>query len=74
MTQSPATQKPAYYAYQIRENKAADAKTKGFWTRIGAAWKNRDESITLQLECVPLDGRIVLQVPKDKDEAEAQAA
>lgn len=69
---SPA-KKPAFIAYQVRDNKAQDAKSKGFWNRIGAAWSNKDGGLTLILESVPLDGRIVLQVPKEKDETEGQA-
>jgi len=50
-----ASKKPSLHAYQIRE--AADGKS--FWNRIGAAWSNKDGGFTVQLECLPLDGRIV---------------
>lgn len=64
--------KPAFIAYHVRDGKDKDSK--GFWNRIGAAWRNRDESLTLQLDCFPIDGRVVLQVPKDKNEGEDHTA
>lgn len=75
MTESTSTvKKPTFIAYQVTENKSSDAQSKGFWNRIGAAWKNRDDSITIQLDCLPIDGRIVLQIPKEKKEDASQAA
>lgn len=53
---------PAYIAYSVREGKEGQ---KGFWTRIGVAWKTKDgKGFTVQLDgLVPLDGRIVLREP-----------
>jgi hypothetical protein len=28
------------------------------WSRIGTAWLNRDGSMSLQLEAIPIDGRV----------------
>ena len=36
---------------------------KNFWTRIGAAFTNRDGSETVLLDALPLNGRI--QIPKN---------
>lgn len=37
---------------------------KAFWTKVGAAWKHRDgHGFTIQLEVVPINGRIVLRQP-----------
>ncbi|MEZ6064129.1 MAG: hypothetical protein R3B90_00125 [Planctomycetaceae bacterium] len=42
---------------------------KGFWTRIGSAWAHADGSgFNIQLECIPLDGRITLRVASEKKE------
>lgn len=57
--------KPSLIAYQIRE--AADGKS--FWNRIGAAWNNKDGGFTVQLECLPLDGRIVCCPPKTETDS-----
>lgn len=37
-----------------------------FWTRMGAAWAHRDgHGFTLQLETLPIDGRVVLRKPDE---------
>jgi hypothetical protein len=58
-TQSKA---PTHIAYQVR-----DGKDKGFWTRIGAAWQHKDgKGFNVQLDVVPLDGRIQLRVATEQ--------
>jgi hypothetical protein len=55
---------PALVAYHVREPKDG----KGFWTRIGAAWSHEDgEGFNVQVEVLPIDGRIVLRMPKTDD-------
>lgn len=63
-TQSSTTKKPTLYAYQVRDNPDG----KGFWTRIGAAWPTKNGGFSIQLDAVPLDGRIVCQPPKEGDQ------
>jgi len=59
------TNKPSHIAYQVR-----DGKDKGFWTRIGVAWTSRDEKgFVIQLNAIPLDGKIILRLPDPKDAA-----
>ena len=54
---------PTHLAYQVREAKDG----KGFWTKIGAAWAHNDsQGFNIQLDSVPLDGRITLRVASDK--------
>ena len=61
------TNKPSHIAYQVRDGKGND---KGFWTRIGVAWTSRDEKgFVIQLNAMPLDGKIVLRVAEAKDNA-----
>ena len=53
---------PSHVAYQVR-----DGKGKSFWTRIGVAWAHADsQGFNVQLEAVPLDGRISLRVASEK--------
>lgn len=60
-------QGPALVAFNVREGKEGG---KGFWTRIGAAWPHEDgEGFNVQIEMMPLNGRIVLRTPK-ADEGE----
>lgn len=54
---------PSHIAYQVRDGKGK----KGFWTRIGSAWAHNDgKGFNLQLECVPLDGRITLRIANEE--------
>jgi hypothetical protein len=52
--------RPSLVAYQVREG----TDKQSYWDRIGVAWSNRDGGFTVQLQCVPLDGRIVLAKPR----------
>lgn len=57
---------PSHVAYQVRDR---GENKKAFWVRIGSAWAHQDGSgFNVQLECVPLDGRITLRVPSEREE------
>jgi hypothetical protein len=57
-----ATKSPAYIAYQVREG-----NQKGYFTRVGAAWPNKDgKGFNIQLDAIPLDGRITLRVASEQ--------
>lgn len=54
---------PTHIAYQVRDRNGQ----KGFWTRIGSAWPHADgNGFNVQLDVVPLDGRITLRVATEK--------
>lgn len=56
---------PSHIAYQVRDREGK----KSFWTRIGSAWAHQDgKGFNIQLEVVPLDGRITLRVASEKKE------
>ncbi|HEY4309315.1 MAG TPA: hypothetical protein VGN12_07670 [Pirellulales bacterium] len=56
--EKPASKTPSHIAYQVRDREGR----KAFWTRIGSAWAHTDRSgFNVQLECLPLDGRITLR-------------
>jgi hypothetical protein len=57
----PAGKSPSHVAWHVRES----GNGKSYWTRVGVAWTNKDGGFTVQLDCVPLDGRLVCQ-PADK--------
>lgn len=43
---------------------------KSYWNKVGASWHHKDaKGMTLQLEVVPINGRIVLRQPMVQDEA-----
>lgn len=54
---SPRT--PSHSAYHVRDREGG----KAFWTRIGSAWAHADgKGFNIQVDVVPLDGRITLRV------------
>jgi len=61
---SSTSRKPTHIAYHVRDGKGKEA----YWTRIGAAWQHDDgQGFNIQVEVAPLDGRITLRVPSEKD-------
>jgi hypothetical protein len=55
---------PSHVAYQIREREGK----KSIWTRIGSAWAHADNAgFSIQIEAVPLDGRITLRLATEKE-------
>jgi hypothetical protein len=60
-----ASKTPSHYVYQVRDREGQ----KAIWTRIGAAWSQKDgKGFTVQLDAVPLDGRLTLRVPTEANE------
>jgi len=58
-TNSGTSRTPSHIAYQVRDRDG----NKSFWTRIGSAWSHADgNGFNIQIEAVPLDGRISLRV------------
>ena len=58
------SKKPTLIAYSVREREGQ----KPVWTRIGAAWPHGSgNGMSIQLDALPLDGRIVLTEPKAED-------
>ena len=77
---------PTYIAYHVRDTNAGETGEKparpdgrsggrGIWTRIGAAWANKDgKGLNLVLDLLPIDGRLVLREPMEKDASGDQPA
>lgn len=62
-TEAAASKSPSHIVYQVRDREGA----KGFFTRIGAAWPHKDgKGFSVQIDAVPLDGRITLRVATEK--------
>lgn len=56
---------PSHTAYHVRDREGG----KGFWTRIGTAWPHRDgKGFNIQIDAIPLDGRVTLRVPSEAKE------
>mgnify|MGYP007073202307 FL=1 len=63
MSENRKTNTPSHIAYQICEGNDKDS----FWIRICAAWAQKDGKVfSIQLDSVPLDGRITLRAFEPK--------
>ena len=59
---------PDYAVYTVKDRAHGQDP---FWLRIGAAWANKDgHGFNVQLDALPIDGRLVLRVPKAEAEEE----
>lgn len=61
-----ATESKRLVAYTVKERKGDN-----YWTKVGAAFVNRDNSITVVLDALPLNGEIVLREPKERDQQQS---
>ncbi|AXK79677.1 hypothetical protein DW352_03575 [Pseudolabrys taiwanensis] len=60
--------RPAFDAFVV-DGDGEDA----FWTKIGAAWPHEDgKGYNVQLTALPVNGRIALRVPKEREPAEGK--
>lgn len=58
------SQQMAFRAFTVVKREGAE----DFWLPIGAAFRHSDgEGLNLVLQALPIDGRVVLRVPKDDD-------
>jgi len=65
------SKKPAFLAYAVKDR---GRNQKAIWTKIGAAWPHVDgKGYSIELEAVPLDGRLVLMEPKPDETADQPA-
>jgi hypothetical protein len=65
-----STNKPTLLAYTVKNRGKGQ---KAIWTRIGAAWPhNSGTGFSIELEALPVDGRLVL-IPPKADEADGPA-
>lgn len=49
---------PSHIAFSVEKGHG----DKNHWHRVGAAWPNKDGSLSLKLNAVPVDGRVNLQL------------
>jgi hypothetical protein len=62
---------PTYIAYHVKATTAGEqGEKRGVWTRVGAAWPNKDgRGFNVILDVVPLDGRLILREPLERESA-----
>lgn len=60
---------PAYEAFVVTETTNASGESKSYWTKVGAMWKLREkDGFTLNLNALPVGGKLVLLPPKPKQD------
>jgi hypothetical protein len=66
-----AAQQPTYRAYiVIKRGEGQD----DFWLAIGAAFQHQDgDGYNIVLQALPIDGKVVLRLPKDDQTTQDQA-
>lgn len=67
-TETTTTDLPSHYVYAVRKGSGR----KSYWTRIGAAWPNRDgQGFSLKLELMPVGAAdIVIRTPREEREGD----
>ncbi len=64
---TPETRAPDFIAWHVVER-----GEKTFWSKAGASWLHKDgKGMTLQLEVMPINGRIILRQPAENRQEEA---
>ena len=58
---------PDFEAYTVIER---EGQERGYWLRIGAGWENRDGSINVVLNALPVNGRLNLRAAEDDSASE----
>ncbi len=47
---------------------------KSFWTKIGAAFTNKDGSITVQLDALPVSGRLQIREQEEREDRQGRGS
>lgn len=60
---------PTYQAFAVQKREGQDP----FWINIGAAFPHQDgKGFNVMLAALPIDGKVVLRVPRDDKEEQPQ--
>ena len=70
-----AAQQPTYQAYTVVKRQGKEGVQDDYWLNIGAAFMHQDgEGFNIVLQALPLNGKVVLRLPKTQDEPPQQLA
>lgn len=59
-TNNSNSRQPVGEVFTVREKtEHSDA----WWTKIGTAWKNKDGSMSITLDALPINGKLVIRKP-----------
>ena len=51
--------------FSIRETQNESGQSQSWWTRVGRAFLNRDGSINVHLDALPMQGKLQLREPSE---------
>ncbi len=51
--------------FSIRETQTESGQSQSWWTRVGRAFRNRDGSINVHLDALPMQGKLQLREPSE---------
>ncbi len=57
---------PTGFVYTIVSREGKDDR----WVRVGAAWLNKDYSLNIELDALPVNGRLQVRAPREDGEGE----
>lgn len=63
-----ANQKPNFVVYTIVDS---NGDADDYWQRVGAAWTNKDGSINITLNALPLNGKLHIREPKASESSDS---
>lgn len=55
---------------EIPEEQQIEGGRKAWWTKVGVAFENRDGSWSINLDALPIDGKLQMRVPLPPKEVE----
>ena len=50
--------------WMVEDNKNPNGPSKSFWTKVGVAFRNKDGSWSLELQAIPVNGKLQMRAPK----------
>lgn len=62
-----------YQVFSVRESRGPDGKAASTWVKAGSAWVNRDGSLNVYLDVLPLDGKLHVREALERREAAGDA-
>jgi len=60
--------KQRFEVHTIVKRDGQNGEQKSFWVRVGSAFTNKDGSINVFLDALPVNGQLQLRVPQPRDE------
>lgn len=57
---------PQFHVYTVIDSTQPGGRA--FWQRVGSAWSNKDGSLNIVLNALPVNGKLHVRAPNPKDE------